>query len=245
MVSKMTALHRRHVKLGARMGDLDGWMVPRFYSNAEDELNHVLRSVGICDVSHYGKIDVKGNGLDKFLDQNLTPGGVARRPGEVRLPGSASERNGSDLSLIYVCRLTREHALLVTEPFKSASVLDVEGVLRIRDGANLTNLSSILAAFTIAGPSSETVLRRLVEVDLSAREVRRPFCLEAGLAKTHSTIVRFDVGPSGGVPTFDIYCGRDYAEYVWDGLMEAGHEYDIAPFGLDAHDRLKGARGPS
>lgn len=245
MVSKITALHRRHVKLGARMDDLDGWMVPRFYSNAEDELNHVLRSVGICDVSHYGKIDVKGSGVDKFLDQNLSSGGAARKPGEVRLTGSVSERNGSDLSLLYVCRLTREHALLVTEPFKSASALDVEGMLRFRDGANLTNLSSILAAFTIAGPSSETVLRKLVEVDLSAREARRPFCLEAGLAKIHSTIVRFDVGSSGGVPAFDIYCGRDYAEYVWDGVMDAGHEYGITPFGLDAHAKLRGARSPS
>ncbi len=138
------------------------------------------------------------------------------------------------------------HALLVTEPLrKTSSVLDVEELFGSRDGAYLTNLSSILATFTIAGPASENVLRKLVEVDLSARSARKPFCLEAGLAKVHSTIVRLNLGPSGVVPAFDIYCGRDYAEYVWDALLEAGHEYGMAPFGLDAHDNLQGAKGGS
>lgn len=246
MVSKVTALSRRHEELGARMADLEGWRVPRFYSNPEDELKSVLHTAGICDISHYGKIDVKGHGIESFLDHNFSPGVVAKKPGEVRLPGPVLERDGGGLSLIYVCRLAREHALLVTEPLKkTSSPLDVEGVLDFRDGINLTNLSSVLAAFTIAGPSSENVLRKLVEVDLSAREARKPFCLEAGLAKVHSTIVRLNVGPSGVVPAFDIYCGRDYAEYLWDALIEAGREYGVAPFGLDAHDDLHGAKGAS
>ncbi len=228
------------------MADLEGWMTPRFYSGAEDELNNVLRSVGICDISHYGKIDVKGSGIDRFLDQNFSLGTVVRKTGEVKLSSPGFERDSSDLSLIYVCRLAREHALLVTEPLKkTASVLDVEGVFGFRDGTNLTNLSSTLAAITIAGPTSETVLNKLVEVDLSGREARKPFCLEAGLAKVHSTIVRLNVGSFGVVPAFDIYCGRDYAEYIWDALIEAGREAGIAPFGLDAHDRLKGDRSGS
>ena len=60
MPSRRTALHRRHAELGAKLADLDGWILPRFYRGAEDEFKNVLRSVGICDISHYGKVDVKG-----------------------------------------------------------------------------------------------------------------------------------------------------------------------------------------
>ena len=228
------------------MAELRGWMLPGFYQSAEDELNNVLRSVGVCDSSHYGKIDVKGKEIDKFLEKNLSSGLVARKPGEVRLSSSTLEGNENGAAIIYVCRLTREHALLVTQPFQeTVPVLGIgEGLLGFREGINLTNLSSTLAGFSLAGPSSENVLRKLVEVDLSSSTgAGRPFCLEAGLAKVHSIIVRSDVEFSGqGVPSFDFYCGRDNAEYIWDALMEAGHEFGIAPFGLEAHDRLLGAR---
>ena len=244
MPSRRTALHRRHVELGAKMADLDGWILPRFYRGAEDEFKDVLRSVGICDISHYGKVDVKGTEIDKVMEKNLSSVVIPRKAGEVKLSSQVSERDvrSKRFSLIYACRLTKEHALLLTQPFKSTSVLDVEGMLKLEDGANLTNLSSILAGFTIGGPSSEAVLRKLVQVDLSGRETGGPFCLEAGLAKVHSTIVRFDGKSSGGTIAFDVYCGRDYAEYVWDAIIEAGHEYGIAPFGLDAQDRLGGSR---
>jgi glycine cleavage system aminomethyltransferase T len=243
MPSRRTALHRRHVELGAKMADLDGWILPRFFRGVEDEFKDVLRSVGICDISHYGKVDVKGSEIDKFMEKNLSSAAIPRKAGEVKLSSRASERDvtGKRLSLIYACRLTKEHALLLTQPFNSTSVIGVEGVLKSEDGANLTNVSSTLAGLTVAGPSSEAVLRKLVQVDLG-RETGGPFSSEAGLAKVHSTIVRFDGKSSAGTIAFDVFCGRDYAEYVWDAIIEAGHEYGIAPFGLDAHDRLGGSR---
>jgi glycine cleavage system aminomethyltransferase T len=227
------------------MGEIQGWLRPRFYRSPKDEVTSVLRSVGVCDISHYGKIDVKGKEIDKFLEKNFSTALVARKPGEVRSSGSALEGNKSDPSVIYVCRLAREHALVVTPPFqRTDSVLGIgEAVQELMEGIHLTDLSSILSGFSLTGPSSETLLRKLVEVDVSSRGAHRPFCLEAGLAKVHSTIVRSDRGPSGdGVPSFDLYCGRDYAEYVWDALMASGHEFGIAPFGLEARDRLLGAR---
>ncbi len=235
------------------MAEFEGWILPRFWTGVEEEFKNVLRSVGACDISHYGKVDVKGTEIDGFLEKNLSSPVVPRKAGEVRIFSSqVSGRDGITnsgsiksmvLPMIYSCRLTKEHALLLTKPFASTSVLDIEGIQRSEDGANLTNVSSTLAGFTVAGPSGEAVLRKLVQVDLSGREGGGPFCLEAGLAKVHSTIVRFDWTSSGGTIAFDVYCGRDYAEYVWDAIMEAGHEYGILPFGSDAHERLsKGLR---
>src|SRR5437016_5896315 len=153
MPSRRTALHRRHAELGAKMADLDGWILPRFYRGAEDEFKNVLRSVGICDISHYGKVDVKGTEIDKFMEKNLSSVVIPRKAGEVKLSSQVSERDvmSKRFSLIYGCRLTKEHALLLTQPFKSTSVLDVESMLKLEDGANLTNVSSILLGSQLGG----------------------------------------------------------------------------------------------
>src|SRR5437660_11646852 len=92
MPSKRTALHHRHVELGAKMADLDGWILPRFYRGAEDEFKNVLRSVGICDISHYGKVDVKGTEIDKFMEKNLSPVVIPRKAGEVKFSSRLSAR---------------------------------------------------------------------------------------------------------------------------------------------------------
>src|SRR2546428_9495166 len=223
MPSRRTDIIRRHAELDAKMADLDGWILPRFYRGAEDELKNVLSSVGICDISHYGKVDVKGTEVDKFMEKNLSSVVIPRKAGEVKLSSQVSERDvrSKRFSLIYACRLTKERALLLTQPFKSTSVLDVEGMLKLEDGANLTNVSSILAGFTFGGPSSEAVLRKLVQVDLSGRGAGGPFCLEAGPARGHSTRARFAGKSSGGTIAFDVYCGRGYAEYVGGAFNEA------------------------
>src|SRR2546428_10421975 len=225
MPSRRTALHRRHVELGAKMAELDGWIRARLYRGAEDEFKNVLRCVGICDISHYGKVDVKGTEIDKFMEKNLSSVVIPRKAGEVKLSSQVSERDVSSkrFSLIYACRLTKEHALLLTQPFKSNSVLDVEGMLKLEDGANLTNVSSILAGFTVGGPSSEAVLRKLVQVDLSGRETGGPFCLEAGPARGHSTRARFAGKSSGGTICFEVFCGGGHAGDVWGGILEGWH----------------------
>jgi len=45
-------LQRWHERAGATMMEEQGWSVPFRYSNVEREAGSVLRSVGICDLSH-------------------------------------------------------------------------------------------------------------------------------------------------------------------------------------------------
>jgi len=56
------------------------------------------------------------------------------------------------------------------------------------------------------------------------------------VAEVHGTLLRID---TGGLPSFDLYFGREFGEYLWDALLEAGGEYSVAPFGIEAMARLK------
>jgi sarcosine oxidase subunit alpha len=234
----MEALHRRHLKMGAKMIEIEGWTVPGAYTTPEEEVRSVIDSVGICDISHYSKVDVKGSQMDQFLDSNFPSESIAKNPGQVQF---LAEQGAKEFRPSYCCRLTKDHALLIARPLQHASVVNFEmDSLKPIEKVYLTYVSSTLGGFNIAGPSSHKVLRKLVEVDLTRKNSDAQFCVEAGLADVHSIIVRRRIQSGSKMESFDLYYGRDYSEYLWDVLMEAGREFGLVPFGIEAHGRLSG-----
>lgn len=67
-------LNSRHLQLNAKMADFGGWLMPIEYpeSGVIAEYSAVRQQVGVFDVSHLGKISVKGEGALNFLNQMLT-----------------------------------------------------------------------------------------------------------------------------------------------------------------------------
>ena len=43
-----------------------------------------------------------------------------------------------------------------------------------------------------------------------------------------------------GVPSYQLYFGREFGEYIWDVLMDAAQRYGGAPVGFQAMERLSG-----
>ncbi len=58
--SQKTPLYEDHVKLGARMVDFAGWIMPVQYEGLKEEHFATRTNVGLFDVSHMGEIRVKG-----------------------------------------------------------------------------------------------------------------------------------------------------------------------------------------
>lgn len=59
-MTKKTFLHEEQTKLGAKMVEFAGWMMPVSYSSIIDEHKTVRENVGIFDVSHMGEVFVEG-----------------------------------------------------------------------------------------------------------------------------------------------------------------------------------------
>jgi sarcosine oxidase subunit alpha len=248
---KFTPLFHKHVGLKATMLEYDGWIRPERYLTPEEEVSKVLKNVGICDISPFGKIDVKGMEIDLLLEKILPQKLIPKQPLEIKVFSSSSEsKESSSLDELfgakvqYVCRLTREHALIITSSgIVTSSPLGFSGnVQDFKGRAYLTNVTSVFAGLNLAGPASRQVLSRLAQVNLSPSIFSNLRCAEAGLAKIHAVIVRSDArhANENGIPSFDLYFGRDYAEYVWDALMDVGQEFDLTPFGVTAHNLIHG-----
>jgi glycine cleavage system aminomethyltransferase T len=104
-------------------------------------------------------------------------------------------------------------------------------------GIWVTDVTSVFAQFLLAGPRSRDVLRKLTSLNVSERALPNLSCGQASLAHVRSIVLRQDLGT---VPAFHVLVSRDYGESVWDALLHAGHEFHVAPFGLNALGSLGG-----
>ena len=49
-------------------------------------------------------------------------------------------------------------------------------------------------------------------------------------------LLRLDLG---SVCSYEVYFGREFGEYMWDALLEAGDEHGATPVGVEAVERLQ------
>jgi aminomethyltransferase len=67
-----TPFYDLHRSLGAKMLNFHGWEMPLQYSGIIDEHTNVRNNVGLFDVSHMGRFELKGPGAFDFLQAMIT-----------------------------------------------------------------------------------------------------------------------------------------------------------------------------
>ncbi len=224
---KYTALHHQHLALGAAMVDDSGWQRPERYGSVEEELKAVREGVGLCDVSPVGKLDLKGKQITPVLER-LFSLSTLPQIGHVQRLALSNTNSGIEGSC---CRLGSDHVLLLTEPGTLATVEQAltQQIRTTDECVHLTNLTSTLAAVQLVGPHSRELLRKLTALDLSPQRFVDLTCAQGSVAKVHALVVRADLGPE---LAYEVYCEREFGEYLWDTLRDAGQEFGAMPFGV-------------
>ena len=78
-----TPLYAWHEAAGARLIEFGGWQMPLQYTGIIEEHLTVRRGVGLFDVSHMGKLLVRGPSAHAFLD-GLSANDIPTTPGRAR-----------------------------------------------------------------------------------------------------------------------------------------------------------------
>ena len=73
-----TPLYARHVAEGAELGEEGGWVVPLYYAGGLEEAAEVRRRAGLFDLTHLGRIRIRGDGALDLLERACT-GDVAHQ----------------------------------------------------------------------------------------------------------------------------------------------------------------------
>lgn len=107
-----TPLYQFHLDRGAKMVDFAGWEMPIMYRGVLAEHHQVRNSGGVFDVSHMGRVEVKGRHARRFLERLCTRRISDMQAGQCRYSLVCNERGGVRDDII-VSRFEEDEFLLV------------------------------------------------------------------------------------------------------------------------------------
>ena len=241
MPVKRTPLHHKHEALGARVVDLGPWRRPLWYAEPQEECRAVRERVGIIDVSTLGKLEVRGPDAPALLDRVYTHRFSDLRVGRIRY-GILCSDDGTIMDDGTVSRLADDRYFVTTT---TGNVDLIEEWFKwwtagTEMSVHCANVTSAYAAINVAGPRARETLAKLTDTDLSPRRFRYMRARRAQVAGVPALLLRIGfVGESG----WEVHVPSEYGEHLWDSLMEAGREFGIAPFGLEAQRILRLEKG--
>ncbi len=222
-------IHKFHK---AHMIEFAGWDMPLYYSGIIEEHKTVRTGVGLFDISHMGRIEIRGKdslmNLQKILVGNIEKLSIK----QVKYTALCNEEGGiiDDLTIY---RLTEDKFLLCVNASNTERVYkwifqNIEGEVEVIDQ------SAQIAQLAIQGPNSLHVLQKLTSTDLS--NLRYYWFDWIALDGIQAIVSRTGYTGEDG---FEIYFRADIAIQMWDRLISEGLPFGIKPIGLGARDTLR------
>ena len=217
--------------------DMGVWKRPLVYTSVEAECRAVHERVGLIDVGTLGKLDIQGRDAARFLDWIHPNRFSDLKAGRVRYRVMLDDA-GIILDDGTVARLGEERFFLTTGSGSLELVAEwLDWWLTGTDRCvHVTDMTGGLAAVNLAGPRSREMLARLTDLDLSPEALPYLGVAEGKVAGIPVLILRIGfVGELG----YEMHFPAEYGEYFWETLLEAGREFGIAPFGVEAQRVLR------
>ena len=237
MPLKRTPMDRIHRELGAVMVETGTWQRAHNYGSPQEECLAVRQRVGIIDVSTLGKLDIRGKDAGALLDRIYTHHFSNLRVGRIRY-GLLCSDNGTILDDGTVTRLSDDHYFVTTT---TGNIDLIEEWFKWWSAgrdlcAHVTNVTSDYAAVNVAGPYARQTLSKLTGIDLSPSAFPYMRFAHGEIAGIPGMLLRIGFV---GEPGWEVHVPAEYGEHIWEAIIDAGNEFGIAPFGLEAQRVLR------
>lgn len=229
---KQTVLYPIHLKLGATLGEFAGWNTPLWYKGIHAEHKSVRENVGVFDISHMGRLRVKGKNAEELLQRATTVNIIEIRNLQMRVGFICSE-DGGIIDDVSVFRLGDHDFLVVTNAINRKK--DYDWLKRHGKSLKLAieDISDATAMLAIQGPKTVAYIKDQFEESLqdlkwfSAKVIR----------KSGARIIASRSGYTGedGYELYIWYQSHEEVFKIWNDLLSVG----IPPCGLGARDLLR------
>jgi len=213
------------------MVDFAGYDLPVQFRGIIPEHHRVRTTVGVFDVSHMGRIEVRGRDAVTWLNRVATNDASALAVNQAQYSVLCYDDAGVvDDFVVY--RLPDYYLLVVNG---ANNEKDTNWLKEHLSGdVRMDNVTDQFAQLAVQGPEAEPVVQKLCSADLS--KVGFYWAVETQIAGTVGIVSRTGYTGEDG---FELYFPAGAASSVWDALFAAGKEHDIEPIGLGARDTLR------
>jgi len=242
--------HRWAVANNTVMVETGQWLRPQYFPlpGETDWLQSVTRealavrtSVGVCDVSTLGKIDVQGPDAGAFLDFVYSNTFSTLPVGRTRY-GLMLREDGFVFDDGTAARLGPEHFIVSTTTANAARAMQhlefCHQVLRPDLRVTLASATEAWSQYAVAGPKSRALLQNLLGDAFDLSDAAFPYLACAETKLGNGTIRLFRVSFSGEL-AYEIATPAQYGAALLDALMKSG----ATPYGTEALGVLRVEKG--
>jgi len=253
--TRLTPSHLWAEENGAEFVEVGNWLRAQWFvkpgekdwrQSVDREVLGVRKSVGVCDVTTLGKVDVQGPDAATFLNRIYCNPFAKVAVGKVRY-GLMLREDGFAMDDGTAARLSENHFVVTTTTANAVPVfrhmefcrqclwpdLDVQ----------LISTTEAWAQFAVAGPNSRNLLRKIVDPEHDISNDGFPYMGCKDISVCGGLRARlFRISFSGEL-AFEIAVPTRYGDALIRRLMEAGDEFDVTPYGTEALGVLRIEKG--
>ncbi len=224
--------------LQGTMGEFGGFSLPIFYQGISEEHLAVRERAGLFDISHMGRLSLKGDDATSFLDSILPSDVESCKDGKAFYSFLLNEKGGILDDIVVMKISNRDYVLVV-----NASNIDKDSLWMKDHSQNweigLEDISSRYAMFALQGPNARAIVEQLSSANLA--ELKRFEFIKTEIIGLAVLLSRTGYTGEDG---FEMILESSIQNPVkaielWEKIMDAGRPEGLIPCGLGARDTLR------
>ena len=238
---KHTPLHDSQIKDGGICRNIGVWQRARYFSedfDCKEEILNVRNNVGLLDGSTLGKFRIHGPDALKALQRVYVSDMSKVKEGRIKYSAMCND-DGCVIDDGVVVKLGENDYYFTTSSGRAGQTVEWIRYHTRFDGwdFSLVNLTDAMGVINISGPNASKVLAKVVDVDLSSKAF--PFSGYQEFSIKDTIFVRAMRLGFVGELSYELHVPSSYTQAVWDLLKEAGAEFGIRNFGVEAQNVLR------
>jgi len=227
-MSRLSPFNDLHRRLGANLGDYNGWLLPTDYGDVQLESEALYQHSAAFDLSSFGKITIRGEDSRKVLDK-LIAGQTDDLQDGKWVWTVICEQNGQLADIVRLGKIGRLF-LILTSPAKRSHIMKLAQTCAAGSPGNvkITDETEKTGMLGIYGPSSAEAIDHILPFDIASMEKNSITSISVFMIS--ATVIR---GSWLGLDGIEILTGTSACNLA-AGAVEKYHKKEfIAPAGMD------------
>ena len=238
---KRTPVHDSQIDAGGIIRRIGVWERARYFSedfSCREEIENVRQNVGLLDASTLGKFRLWGPDALKALQRVYVSDMSKIADGKVKYSAMCNE-DGCIIDDGVVAKRAENDYYFTTSTARAGSTVEWLRYHTRYDGwrFHMVNLTDAFGVINMAGPNARKVLEKVTDADVSADAF--PYAAYREFMIKNTIPVRSMRLGFVGELSYELHVPSSYMQTLWDILLDAGKQFGIRHFGLEAQNVLR------
>lgn len=255
---RRTPFHHAMKAQGACFAEVQGWERPgwfapegvepkyrysfgrqNWFDYAQAEQKAAREDVAMLDYSMLGKLMVEGRDAESFL-QRVCTNNMAMKPGRVAYSLMLNDRGGIESDVTVARHADDAFMMMSSISHTRRDYLHLRDHVQPGEDVRLRDVTSAYGVLAIAGPKARDLLAAVSDADLA--NAAFPFNSHRAFHIGHARVFAQRLSYTGELG-WEIFVTPDFAEHVFEVLMDAGKQFGLRLAGGEALNALRIEKG--